>query len=1683
MLALLALRRGRVVPVDALVDAMWGDDPPPSAGKTVLSHVVRLRQSLAAAGDPVETAPGGYRLAIETTSTDLAQFEDLAAAGATELRLKHPRAAVGRLEAALDLWRGPALVEFKDLAFARGECVRVEERRLVALEDLADGRLGLGAAPAVVADMERVVAEQPGRERAWSLLMRALYACGRQHDALAAYQRARTVLGEEFGLEPGEELRELERRIVGQDVSLLVPANTTVLPVALRQEGKLVARTDEVEWLRLAWRQAAAGVGQVRAVLGPSGSGRTRLAAELAAEVSADGASVEYVAGTTGPVLGAGTGPGSVIDAVTLRCASGPLLVIVDDVDWTPTAGIEAVRALATAAERLPLLLLLIGADEPGPAIRLVRELERTVCMTISLAPLSDQALNELLIADGVDSETAAAAVTLASGLSGVARREAMAWAERAAMERLNAAATRSIGAQSEAASAGASVFDEVMRLVDARARRATLVGAEWSGRQPYRSLASYGPADADLFVGRERLVAELTARVLDRRLVAVVGASGSGKSSIVRAGLVPLVRSGRLPGGGAWRADVIVPGNDPLGTIDGIPRIDEPGAQLLVIDQFEEVLATSQLDAVASRLLDLMLDPALDARIVLVVRADQIGALASSRTLAEMIEDSQLLVGPPTDEELRRIVIEPALRTGCTVEPELVTTIVADVAGHDAALPLVSAAMAEVWERRDADSLQLPAYTAIGGLAAAVERLGDRALAHVGPGDWHSVRDVMLRLVDVTDDGAWTRRRVPSNDMPPEMDSAIEALLAARLVVHTGDTLDIVHEVVFRAWPQMVEWLEEARADITLERDLRGAARSWDVERRSDDNVLRGSRLQAATEWAARCDHVPAVVTDLIAASHEWAERDNRAIREQLAREQRGRRRLRTALVAASLLVVIAVVVGLLALDNSRRADRQRDRADAAAIEAAQAADEADAAAVDAAEAADLAEQRRSDAESARSEAEAARAEAVAQGNISAQAALVNDAVVLREDRRDLAALLAVEAHRRSPSVATENALFGLFTQSPGVERTLDFADGDLRDNVTLLPDGATIAAASDTGAVRLIDAATGRDVATLRTGATHPLRGWSEHFAASPDSRLLAVSISRGVQLPDGSDGGPSTNISVWNVETREPVFSGVEVPGLIGSLALSTDGRLLAASGGEEGQTVILDATSGTVLREIEPIPRPDDARYFTNTVAVAFMSDDRLIVTSQAGPIRIIDPRSGAEMQRIEGPRETAEAAAILAPDESWLLTNGYSGLMRYDLPSGRPAWDAPSNHECQATAVTPIGLALCVELGGRITTIDLASGGLGRASFEGTPGTVNTAATRDGSIVIVFGAGRYTLWRTDGSGLVNTVLARSDTPFLAGYTNDGARVLLETEDDDGPAVEIVDASSGAVVDRVPGATMVHPTRVPERVVMRFADGRIGWYDLAAHGPAGTAVDPGLDPVDIVETPAGALAWDFAGRFAAIDLQRGFVVDLPSIKGPLWRVAIDREGRLYTTTFHGAGELQRRDPATLVELANADAVGPSSGLAVTADEIVMTSDTGDNYLLDPDTLQVAGKLPLSRSGFSDLAVSGDGNRLITIGGDDEIRLYDVATRLQIGVELPYMTHGPTNNLVQHGLALRPDGRQAAFVAPGGIAIWDLDPNHWVDAACQLASRNLTREEWATYVGDLADYHATCPDLPVG
>ena len=227
LLAVLLLHPDQQVSSDRLIDALWGEQAPPSAIKIVQGYVSNLRKAL---GDGLLVTRGhGYVLQTQPGQIDVERFESLVAEGRRALQEGDARTAVARLGGALGLWRGPPLADFAYEQFAQGEIARLEEARLGALEDRIDAELMLGDHRGVVGELEVLVGEHPHRERLLGQLMLALYRAGRQADALAAYRRGRESLGEELGLEPGPELRALEQRILTHDPGLDAPAPTATV--------------------------------------------------------------------------------------------------------------------------------------------------------------------------------------------------------------------------------------------------------------------------------------------------------------------------------------------------------------------------------------------------------------------------------------------------------------------------------------------------------------------------------------------------------------------------------------------------------------------------------------------------------------------------------------------------------------------------------------------------------------------------------------------------------------------------------------------------------------------------------------------------------------------------------------------------------------------------------------------------------------------------------------------------------------------------------------------------------------------------------------------------------------------------------------------------------------------------------------------------------------------------------------------------------------------------------------------------------------------------------------------------------------------------------------------------------------------------------------------------------------
>ncbi|HEX3979141.1 MAG TPA: protein kinase, partial [Solirubrobacteraceae bacterium] len=439
----------------------------------------------------------------------------------------------------------------------------------------------------------------------------------------------------------------------------------------------------------------------------------------------------------------------------------------------------------------------------------------------------------------------------------------------------------------------------------------------------PYRGLLAFEPGDRDYFFGREAVVDELIGRLAPGKLLAVVGASGSGKSSVLRAGIVAAVRAGEVAG--IERACVLTPGNS--------PRLDvrDDAAQLVLVDQFEEIFTLCDDAARRQAFIDGLL--ALHCPVAIGVRADMYGKLGGHPAMARAVAGNQVLMGAMTDAELERAVKEPARLAGLRLETGLVELALRDVAGEPGELPLLSHALRATWELRDGRTLTVEGYRRSGGVAAALAHTADSVFGSFPPERRETVRNMFLRLTELGDGVAETRRRVTIGELVPEgvspevVDALLERLAEARLVTLGEGTAEVAHEVLIRAWPTLRGWLDEDRAGLRLQRQIGNAARLWAAGGRESSDLYRGARLDAGSEWArAHREDLNASERTFIDASLDDAHRVRRA-------QLRTNRRLRGLLAGAVILLLVAVLAGVVSFVQRGHAQAQALTSDAERI------------------------------------------------------------------------------------------------------------------------------------------------------------------------------------------------------------------------------------------------------------------------------------------------------------------------------------------------------------------------------------------------------------------------------------------------------------------------------------------------------------------------------------------------------------------------------------------------------------------------------------------------------------------------------------------------------------------------------------------------------------------------------
>ena len=371
----------------------------------------------------------------------------------------------------------------------------------------------------------------------------------------------------------------------------------------------------------------------------------------------------------------------------------------------------------------------------------------------------------------------------------------------------------------------------------------------------------------------------------------------------------------------------VLVSGaSDPLAEALGALPANE--RLFLAVDQLEELFTACRSEAERAAFVDTLAraaaDPERRAIVAVALRADFYGRFAAYPELAELLGGNHVLVGPMQASELRRVVELPAGRVGLRVEPELADALVDDVEGEPGALPLLSTALLELWQKREDDALVLAAYRESGGVHGAVARLAEGTYARIPDERKPIVRAVMLRLVGEGEGEVPVRRRAPLAELDlernPDVTDVLETFADSRLVTVGEGSVEVAHEALLREWPRLREWIEEDAEGRRLRRHITAAATDWDASGHDQGELYRGARLAAALDWST--EHA----FELNELEREFVTESREASEREAKRARRTNRRLRGLLTGVAVLLAAAIAGGIFALVQRGPGARRRD-------------------------------------------------------------------------------------------------------------------------------------------------------------------------------------------------------------------------------------------------------------------------------------------------------------------------------------------------------------------------------------------------------------------------------------------------------------------------------------------------------------------------------------------------------------------------------------------------------------------------------------------------------------------------------------------------------------------------------------------------------------------------------------
>lgn len=1169
--------------------------------------------------------------------------------------------------------------------------------------------------------------------------------------------------------------------------------------------------------------------------------------------------------------------------------------------------------------------------------------------------------------------------------------------------------------------------------------------------RNPYKGLRPFTEDDTEDFFGRADLVRRLTERLGRRdvtgRLVVVAGPSGSGKSSVVRAGLIPDLRQGAVSGSEDWRVETLYPGQDPLGALrkalggraggeveeedffDLPAAVEEP--TLLVIDQFEEIFTLTEDDRTRRTFLDWIASATAHGgsglRVVVTIRADILDRLLQYPELARLLQPCLELVPPLAEHEVRAAVTEPAARVGVRADPELVAEMTRDAAARPGALPLLQYALTDLFERRTGDGLTVDAYRAAGEISGALARRAEDLYRGLDDSGREAIRQGFLRLVVLTDEGEHLRRRMVTAELAQlpldrsDLDGVLEIFGQHRLLTfdrdpETGEaTVEIAHEALLREWPRLREWIEEAREGLLLQRRLASALAEWRDAGEDTSYLVGGGRLEQFETWLTGTDL--ALTQDeheFIAASRRYEDR---------RRRQQNMRRW--SLVAVLTLAVLLVSGLALFIRGRERTATARELAAASAT--------------------------------------------------------------LVDTDPQLSLLLALEAVRADENAREAvEALHRAATQSRELWRATWEADRPLAQavGVQISPDDSLVAMTGDGATVVLLDRESGELVRTLEPEAPVDLavnRG-GPGVSFSPDGRQLAAF-------------GPDGVVRIWEVQTGTLVVRLIAAEGNLEfarSVVFGPNGRwLYTSAAGESPDLPVIQWSTDTWAVE----RRWESGGVVGGGVVVSHDGTLLAVPFLERREVLVFDTETGAEVTRIEIAGDNEIVGASFNPHGPLAVAAG----------GHITVWDPRTGEQLPVEfAAGVLANAIALEFdpsGDRLATGLLNEGvlsvwetrpfeevtrALRLAGHTGTVGGIDFDSSGD---TLVSGSGDRTvrLWNTSLTGRGEVTSIGSRFPIDIRFFDEGRRLAVVTHGDF-HGMQLVDLASG------------EQTRIPEAY-----SGRVAFTDdesrfaaqIAAIDEEGRQdrVDPFEPAIGVWDTETGDLlqeihapgeacriwapgfypAFSRDGRVLAVGYQcektlrvwelspQQLIAELEhdfEVAGAVFTpddrhvvtVALDGVVRLWdSATWTLAREIRSGDEA-LVDVG----ISPDGSLAAASDT------DGTVYLWSTQDWSLLRTLTGHAGAVNRVVFGPEGKRLATAGNDATVRIWDVET----GEEL-WNLQGHDHAV--ESVAFHPDGNHIASMSATNWAIWiwTLDTDELIEIAETRVTRPLTDRECRIYL----------------